>query len=140
MQYLQTVVAHHTSDRRLASRWPIQLAVTCRMIGKRAAGNIEFEANTKNMSSSGVLLTTSHVLKIGARVQMDIKWPVLFDDRRPLKLTVKGRVRRVDVDNGTAALTFSGLEFRTLPVTSVDLQSTERVRELKEIRTSEDSA
>ena len=127
MPYLKTLVPQPAFERRLASHWPIQLPVTCRVIGKRAAGHVEFQAHTQNMSSTGVLLTTAHVLKIGARVQMDINWPVLFDDRRPLKLSATGRVTRVDVDNGAAALTISGLDFRTLPaVRGVATQSPER--------------
>src|SRR5947209_4516184 len=73
------------NDRRLATRWPIQLAVTCRTVGKHS-GSVEFSAETINMSSTGVLLTTPYRLRIGARLHLDITWPVLFDDRRPLKL------------------------------------------------------
>jgi hypothetical protein len=59
------------------------------------AGN-QAEATTLNISSGGVFLKTDQLLPVGKRIQVFIDWPVLLDQRCPLRLVMTGWVLRSD--------------------------------------------
>ena len=63
------------------------------------------------MSSGGVLFTTEQVLESGKPVVLEINWPVLLDESRPLKLVARGRI--IWSDGAMAAMRIDGHEFRT---------------------------
>jgi Tfp pilus assembly protein PilZ len=68
---------------------------------------------TVNMSSNGVLFTADQPLLSGKPVVLEINWPVLLNESRPLKLVTRGRV--VWCDSVRTAMRIEGWEFRTHP-------------------------
>lgn len=88
----------------------IQQDVRYRILNKKD-GDVEAEGKTLNMSSSGVLFTTGHMMLPGRRVELSIDWPAQLDNKCPLKLVARGRVVRFE--NGTAAIEILQHEFRT---------------------------
>jgi hypothetical protein len=66
------------------------------------------------MSSNGVLFTSDQPLPSGKPVVLEISWPVLLDESRPLKLVTRGRIIRCD--SVMAAIRIEGWEFRTRPL------------------------
>ncbi|MBI1895372.1 MAG: PilZ domain-containing protein [Acidobacteria bacterium] len=97
-------------DRRRADRFPIEQEVRYRIRNKRQQEH-EGSGKTVNISSSGVLITTSQVLVPGKRVELAISWPVRLDNRCALKLVAKGRVSRLE--QGRAAIEIQHYEFHT---------------------------
>ena len=54
-----------------------------------------------DISSGGVFLRTKTPLPVGKWIEVLIDWPVLLNDRCPIRLVVYGRIRRSDA-RGTA--------------------------------------
>jgi PilZ domain len=98
------------SERRSSGRMAIQQDVHYRVLNKRGA-DVEADGKTLNMSSSGVLFTTEHILLPGRRVELAINWPAQLDHKCALKLVARGRVVRFE--KGTAAIEIMQHEFRT---------------------------
>ena len=98
------------SDRRRSERLPIQREVRYHMLSKRA-GDDSGEGATVNMSSAGILFTTSRMLLPGRRVEITISWPAQLNQKCALKLVARGRVVRYE--EGVAAMEIQQYEFRT---------------------------
>jgi hypothetical protein len=96
-------------ERRLSTRFPIKQAVHYRLKGQRPA--VTAEGRTVNLSSRGVLFTTDRILAKGSPVQIEINWPVLLNDSRPLNLVARGPI--IWCDGEKAAMKFEGWEFHT---------------------------
>jgi hypothetical protein len=96
-------------ERRLSMRFPIEQAVRYRLKGQRPA--VIGEGRTVNLSSRGVLFTTDRILVKGSAVQVEISWPILLDDSRPLKLIARGPI--IWCDGAKAAMKIEGWEFHT---------------------------
>lgn len=79
-------------ERRGSTRFPIETAVRYRRRYRKQVS--EGQGVTVNISSSGVLFTTSQPLTPGLRVKLAISWPVQLDGRHALKLVVDARVVR----------------------------------------------
>jgi hypothetical protein len=77
-------------ERRQHQRYSIFAQSEYILAGNRA------QATTLNISSGGVFLKTDHLLPVGKRIQVFIDWPVLLDQRCPLRLVMTGRVLRSD--------------------------------------------
>jgi hypothetical protein len=97
-------------DRRSAKRMSIERDVQYRLIN-RLDGECEGNGQTLNMSSSGVLFTTSEPLLPGRRMELAISWPAHLDNKCALKLVARGRVVRFE--GSSAALEIMQHEFRT---------------------------
>jgi len=98
------------TDRRHSDRFPIEREVRYRVMNKR--GNDEAgEGKTINISSSGVLFTSQHLLLPGRRMELSISWPAQLNDKCALKLVARGRVIRFE--QGLAAVEIQQYEFRT---------------------------
>jgi hypothetical protein len=95
-------------ERRIRRRYPIEHQVSYRVPARRPGllGN----GITLNMSSRGVLFTTDRPLSAGSPLTLEVKWPVMLDNIRALKLVTKGKV--VWCDGWRAALAFNEWEFR----------------------------
>ena len=78
------------SERRQRRRYPIFARSECILAGNRV------QATTLDISSGGVFLKTDRLLPVGKRIQVFINWPVLLDQRCPLRLVITGRVLRSD--------------------------------------------
>ena len=96
-------------ERRASQRFPIERHVRFKVRGVQPA--LAGTGTTVNMSSRGVLFTTDQHLRKGCPVMLEIKWPVLLDDTRPLKLVTRGAI--VWCGEGRAAMHIQKWEFHT---------------------------
>lgn len=103
------------SERRHSDRFPIEREVRYRVLSKRSAEDVG-DGRTVNMSSSGVLFTSEHVLLPGRRLELSISWPAQLNNKTALKLVARGRVVRFE--DGRAAMEIQQYEFRTQSSTS----------------------
>jgi hypothetical protein len=99
------------TDRRSADRFPIERELKYKMLSRRS-GDEGGIGTTLNISSSGILFRTQHVLIPGKRLEMAISWPAQLDNKCALKLVARGRVVRYE--GGRAAVEIQRYEFRTL--------------------------
>jgi PilZ domain-containing protein len=97
-------------DRRQSDRFELEREVRYRVLNKRG-GEEAGEGNTVNISSSGVLFTSNHMLLPGRRLELAISWPAQLNNEVPLKLVARGRVVRFQ--EGFAAIEIQQYEFRT---------------------------
>lgn len=98
------------SDRRHSDRFPIERELRYRVLGKRGSEETG-EGTTINISSSGVLFTTPHLLVPGRRMEVSISWPAQLNNKCALRLVARGRL--VWFEEGKAALEIQQYEFRT---------------------------
>ncbi len=98
------------NNRRSSERMSIEREVSYRVLNDRA-GEIAASGKTVNISSSGILFTTEHMLLPGRRVEISINWPAKLDNKCALKLVARGRIVRFQ--EGIAALEIMHHEFRT---------------------------
>lgn len=116
MNNLETIMATSASfsgfpsERRAADRFPISREVQYKVLSKRG-GPEAGGGQTVNISSNGVLFTTSHYLVPGRRLELSISWPAQLNDKCQLKLVARGRVVRCE--EGMAAMEIQQYEFRT---------------------------
>jgi hypothetical protein len=96
-------------ERRSSRRYSFERNLQYRMRGVRPA--LSGAGVTVNMSSNGVLFKPEQALLVGKPVVLEINWPVLLDESRPLKLVARGRI--VWSDTEFAAMNIEGWEFRT---------------------------
>ncbi|HML17435.1 MAG TPA: PilZ domain-containing protein [Bryobacteraceae bacterium] len=100
----------HPNERRNAERMSIEREVQYRVLNRKD-GDAEALGKTLNISSSGVLFTTQHMLPPGRRMELSISWPAQLDNKCALKLVARGRVVRFEGDR--VALEIMQHEFRT---------------------------
>ena len=98
------------SDRRSSERISIVRDVQYRVLNDKV-GEVSASGKTVNMSSSGILFTTEHLLLPGRRVEVAVSWPAQLDNKCALKLVARGRIVRFQ--EGMAALEILHHEFRT---------------------------
>lgn len=103
------------SDRRTGIRFPLNLMVRYQRIGSGVSN--WSVGRTVDISSSGLVFTTSEPLAPGQAVEACISWPVALDKRIPLKLVIKGSV--VWSTGNQTAMCFERHEFRTAPAGDV---------------------
>jgi len=84
--------------------------VRYRVLNKRG-GEEAGDGRTINISSSGVLFTSEHMLLPGRRLELAISWPAQLNNKCALKLVARGRVVRFE--QGRAAIEIQQYEFRT---------------------------
>jgi c-di-GMP-binding flagellar brake protein YcgR len=102
--------ARSSSERRGSSRFPIEREIRYRVLNKKSnqeAGS----GRTINISSSGILFTTEHMLLPGRTLEVAMSWPAHLNQNCPLKLVARGRVVRFE--SGRAAIEIQHYEFRT---------------------------
>jgi hypothetical protein len=102
-------------NRRNSGRMSIEREVHYRVLNDKS-GELSAPGKTINLSSSGVLFTTEHMLLPGRRVELDINWPAHLDNKCALKLVARGRIVRFQ--DGQAALEILHHEFRTRKATA----------------------
>jgi hypothetical protein len=105
-------------DRRRRTRFPIELGARYATGGRET---IAGTGRTVNISSRGVLLTSSHSLSPDTAIKVAIEWPILIDDVCPLALHIRGTVVRSDA--GLIAVRFVTHEMRTQPKPANRLQA-----------------
>ncbi len=98
------------ADRRHSDRFPIEREVRYRVLSKRS-GEETGDGRTVNISSSGILFTSQHMLLPGRRMEVAINWPAQLNNACALKLVARGRIVRFE--DGRAAMEIQQYEFRT---------------------------
>lgn len=104
------VTENNQTDRRGSDRFPLEREVRYSVMNRRG-GDETGEGRTINMSSSGVLITSSQMLLPGRRLELSISWPAQLNNKVALKLVARGRVVRFE--QGRAAVEIQQYEFRT---------------------------
>lgn len=105
-----------TVERRRHIRYPVNEDVRYRVLRSKAV-LVSGSGRTLNISSGGILFTTSERLRPGQLVEVAVNWPARLNRTCPLQLVVTGRVTRSD--NDAAAVRFDRYEFRTRPSNTV---------------------
>ena len=88
----------------------IEREVHYRVLNSKS-GELAATGKTVDISSSGVLFTSEHLLLPGRSLELSIDWPAQLNDKCSLRLVARGHVVRV-VD-GCVALEIVQHEFRT---------------------------
>ena len=96
------------TERRRRTRFPIALDARYSVPAR-----LEVEGRTVNISSAGVLITSTHDLSAGTSISVKIEWPVSLGNSRRLALHIHGTVVRSD--SGLVAVRIAKHEFRTKP-------------------------
>jgi PilZ domain len=96
-------------ERRGAGRYSIECDMKWKWHGKRTREAPE-HGRTVNMSSAGVLFTSSFCLPLGKVVQMGINWPGAVESQDGLQLIAKGQVVRSEA--GCTAVEFQQRVFQ----------------------------
>jgi c-di-GMP-binding flagellar brake protein YcgR len=99
-----------TVERRGSSRYPVKEDVRYRILQSKAV-QMNGSGRTLDMSSGGILFTTSERLQPGQVVEVAVNWPAELHGTCRLQLVVTGQVVRSD--NNTAAVRVDRYEFRT---------------------------
>ena len=104
-------LTHRSSiERRSRVRYPVQLTVRYRTMGRKKHFN--GIGQTLNMSSAGLLVAATHEVSAGARMEVNIEWPLLLDGTVPLQLVAVGKVVRCA--DSSFAVSFAQYQFRTM--------------------------
>jgi hypothetical protein len=97
-------------ERRSSGRFPIQQEVIYTVLdGKNRSG--AGAGRTVDMSSGGILFTTTEALDPGRRLEVAVNWPARLDGTCRLKFVAMGRVVRSESDR--AAIVIEHYEFKT---------------------------
>jgi len=98
------------TERRSTSRFPLQQEVRYRLIQARV-GARRGVGQSIDVSSGGILFTTTERLPTGRIVEVAMHWPAQLNGNCPLQFVARGRVIRSD--GKTAAVRIQRYEFRT---------------------------
>src|ERR1700691_6742425 len=98
------------NERRVKSRYPLELSVGYQTIG--AAGPGAGAGQTLNISSSGMLLACASNIPEGTRLKLFVEWPSLLNGTTPLQLITVGTVVRCTPIG--FSIMFESYQFRTM--------------------------
>jgi len=109
------------TDRRFTNRFPVQQEVRYRVLQARTvtASGI---GKSLDVSSGGILFTTTERLPTGRMVEIAMSWPARLHGTCPLQFVATGRVVRSD--GSTAAVRIQRYEFRTRSATALSAATT----------------
>jgi hypothetical protein len=82
------------AERRRARRFCLRLPVRCRRIDTPQPLDLIITGESLNVSSKGLLFSSSEGFLRGQIVEVSIDWPVLLENRVSLTLVVEGTVAR----------------------------------------------
>jgi c-di-GMP-binding flagellar brake protein YcgR len=99
-----------TLERRETSRFPVREEVRYRVLQSKT-GQVSGAGKTVDISSGGILFTTTERLQPGRLIEISVNWPARLDGTCALQLVATGRVVRSD--NETAAVRIERYEFKT---------------------------
>ncbi len=100
----------YQSNRRVHQRYPITLAVECKLLDGRGGQRKEF-GRTINISSGGVLLDLKDTPPTPSSIELSVEWPFLLDGSIPLKWMVHGNIVRIA--GNSVAIEVTKHEFHT---------------------------
>ncbi len=98
------------TERRSKVRYPIELEV--RFVTSKESSSAYSIGRTVNISSSGLLISSACVVRLGTAMQVTIHWPFALDGRVPLQLAADGIVVRSSASN--FAVEVRSYQFRTM--------------------------
>jgi hypothetical protein len=98
------------NERRVKSRYPLELNVRYQTIG--AAGPGAGVGQTLNISSSGMLMACASNIPEGTRLKIFVEWPSLLNGTTPLQLITVGTVVRCT--HIGISIVFDSYQFRTM--------------------------
>lgn len=110
------LAASLSMERRDCPRYPLSVPVQLLPGSKKKRPNalqaapVSLTGWAVNMSSSGLLFTTSAPVKINTTVNLEIAWPARLHNRLPMVLRIRGKVVRAA--NGEVAIRITQREFR----------------------------
>jgi len=96
-------------DRRSRVRFPVNMPLRFCTLGKGRDSGV---GRVLNMSSAEALVSCTHELQLGRKVQLTIQWPAPQGGRIPVRLIVIGKVVRLEVS--AFAVAFSRHRFVAL--------------------------
>jgi c-di-GMP-binding flagellar brake protein YcgR len=99
-----------TLDRRETSRFPVREEVRYRVLQSKAVQAMG-AGKTVDMSSGGILFTTTEQLQPGRLIELSVNWPARLDGTCLLQLVATGRVVRSE--GSLAAVRIERYEFKT---------------------------
>jgi PilZ domain-containing protein len=102
-----------TLDRRENSRFPGRAEFGTEY-SNREAVQLSGAGKTIDISSGGILFTTSEQLPIGRLVEISVNWPAQLYDTCALQLVAIGRIVRCD--DAKAAMRIEWHEFKDTPL------------------------
>lgn len=102
--------SRNITERRVTSRFPVQQEIRYRLLQPRSESQ-SGTGKTLDLSSGGVLFTTTERLPAGRMVEIAMHWPARLNGTCPLQFVATGRVIRSD--RTTAAVRIQRYEFRT---------------------------
>jgi PilZ domain len=76
--------------RKRATRFPVQIPIWYREVNETGS----YEGRIENMSHSGVLFRTGHLLSLSAPVEMNFVLPVVLSNEPPAEIVCRGSVVR----------------------------------------------
>jgi hypothetical protein len=120
LEQLQESQEQDADDRRGRHRFSLRLAVRCRRIGARFALDRILVGESLNISSKGLLFTTSEAFRPGQFVEAFIDWPIRLRDGVRLALVVQGEVVRSSGNH--AAMHIEKYQFRTCAAAGVAIR------------------
>lgn len=102
-------------DRRLTMRFPLQQEIRYQLVrsGFLVPPRV---GRTLDVSSRGILFTTSEKLPVGRSVEVAMHWPAPLNGHCPLQFVASGYVLRSD--GKTAAIRIQRYDFRTRSATA----------------------
>jgi hypothetical protein len=103
-------------DRRFTARFPVQQEVRYRVLQARTVTKSGV-GKSLDVSSGGILFTTTERLPTGRTVEIAMSWPARLNGTCPLQFVATGRVVRSDGDK--AAVRIQRYEFRTRSATAL---------------------
>jgi hypothetical protein len=98
------------AERRSSGRFPIQQEAVYTLLDGKSRSDV-IPGRTVDMSSGGILFTTTEELHPGKRLEIAVNWPARLDGTCRLKLVAMGRVVRSQADR--AAIVIEHYEFKT---------------------------
>jgi len=111
-EHAGTIISNgfHAPERRLATRYPVELSVRFRSKSQRSP--FFGVGRVVNASRGGVLVVSRDEITVGSQVEMLMDWPFRLDGRIPLQLFAAGRVLRRGTSDFVA--TIERYELRTV--------------------------
>ena len=119
-QLKQAVRSDRPAERRMTSRFPVQQEIRYRLLQPRSVEKAG-TGKTVDVSSGGILFTTTERLPPGRLVEIAMHWPARLHGTCPLQFVATGRVVRSD--KSTAAVRIQRYEFRTRSLTSLPVEA-----------------
>ena len=98
------------AERRANIRFPCRLCVSWRTLDPPLRRG-ESTIGTLNISSKGLLFSTTENFERGSTLEVTLDWPVRLNQQVPLKLVITGHVIRSA--DGCTAVRINHYEFRT---------------------------